>query len=169
MAAIDGIKHQLKDLYIEALSTIEEELSAFIERQVALKNLYSVALINELDKLIGELRTTENKVHISEFNKRISEVISKEPAPFIYERIGERYQHYLIDEFQDTSVMQFHNLIPLFTNSLSQGHFNMLVGDAKQAIYRFRGGEVEQFVVLPEIYKAINNPTVASSQSLLMR
>lgn len=166
MTAIDGIKHQLKDLYLEALSTIDEGLSTFIERQVALKKLYSVALINELDKLIGELRTTENKVHISEFNKRISEVISKEPAPFIYERIGERYQHYLIDEFQDTSVMQFHNLIPLFTNSLSQGHFNMLVGDAKQAIYRFRGGEVEQFVVLPEIYKAANNPTIASSQSL---
>ena len=164
LAAIDGIKEQLKSIYSRISSLIQGEYAFYLERELALKNLYSVALINELDKLIGDLRITDNKVHISEFNKRISEVISKEPAPFIYERIGERYQHYLVDEFQDTSVMQFHNLIPLFTNSLSQGHFNMLVGDAKQAIYRFRGGEVEQFVVLPEIYKADTNPTVASSQ-----
>ncbi len=168
-AAIDTIKGELESLYNQVKELIDSGYKPYKAREVQLKNLYAVALINELDKIIGELRTTENKVHISEFNKRISDVIAKEPAPFIYERIGERYHHYLIDEFQDTSVMQFHNLIPLFTNALSQGHFNMLVGDAKQAIYRFRGGEVEQFVALPKIYKSDQNPTVASSQALFDR
>lgn len=165
-AAIDSIKDQLKDLYNQANDQLSNSYPLFLENDIILDNLYSVALINELDKIIDDLRTTENKVHISEFNKRISNVIAKEPTPFIYERIGEKYHHYLIDEFQDTSVMQFHNLIPLFSNSLSQGYYNMLVGDAKQAIYRFRGGEVEQFVELPDIYKADQNPTVVSSQAL---
>jgi ATP-dependent exoDNAse (exonuclease V) beta subunit len=165
-AAIDDIKKELESLYNQAKKLIDNGYQSYRAREVQLKNLYAVALINELDKIIGELRITENKVHISEFNKRISDVIAKEPAPFIYERIGDRYHHYMVDEFQDTSIMQFHNLIPLFTNALSQGYFSMLVGDAKQAIYRFRGGEVEQFVALPRIYKSEENPTVASSQAL---
>ena len=56
----------------------------------------------------------------------------------------------MIDEFQDTSVMQWHNLLPLVHNSLSEGYQNLIVGDVKQSIYRWRGGEVEQFVQLPE-------------------
>jgi ATP-dependent exoDNAse (exonuclease V) beta subunit len=56
----------------------------------------------------------------------------------------------LIDEFQDTSVKQWHNLLPLVTNSLAMGKQNLIVGDAKQSIYRWRGGEVEQFLRLPE-------------------
>jgi ATP-dependent exoDNAse (exonuclease V) beta subunit len=165
-SAIEGISGQLKELHIKAQQLVDAYYAAFIVRDIALKNLYAVALINELDKIIGEIRQTENRVHISEFNKRISKVIATEPAPFIYERIGEKYKHYLIDEFQDTSVMQFHNLIPLFTNALGEGYFNMLVGDAKQSIYRFRGGEVEQFTALPKIYKSEENPSVASSQGL---
>jgi ATP-dependent exoDNAse (exonuclease V) beta subunit len=66
--------------------------------------------------------------------------------------LGERYKHFLIDEFQDTSVMQWRNLLPLIHNSLSQGFFNMIVGDTKQSIYRWRNGEVEQFAALPAIY-----------------
>jgi len=165
-AAIEGISGQLLDLHLKAQQLVDTYYATFIVRDIALKNLYAVSLINELDKIIGEIRKTENRVHISEFNKRISKVISSEPAPFIYERIGEKYKHYLIDEFQDTSVMQFHNLIPLFTNALGEGFFNMLVGDAKQSIYRFRGGEVEQFTALPKIYKSEENPSVASSQGL---
>ncbi|MBR9831151.1 UvrD-helicase domain-containing protein [bacterium] len=165
-AAIEGIKEQLIELHLKAQQLVDTYYATYIVRDIALKNLYAVALINELDKIIGDIRKTENRVHISEFNKRISAVIASEPAPFIYERIGEKYKHYLIDEFQDTSVMQFHNLIPLFTNALGEGFFNMLVGDAKQSIYRFRGGEVEQFTSLPKIYKAEENPSVASSQGL---
>jgi ATP-dependent helicase/nuclease subunit A len=61
-----------------------------------------------------------------------------EPVPFIYERLGEKFNHILIDEFQDTSVLQWHNLLPLVENSLSYGYFNLIVGDGKQAIYRWR-------------------------------
>ena len=91
---------------------------------------------------------------ISEFNSIISNEIKNQPVPFIYERIGERFHHYFIDEFQDTSELQWNNLIPLIDNTLST-EYNpnekgsaMIVGDAKQAIYRWRGGKAEQFLGL---------------------
>ena len=64
-------------------------------------------------------------------------------------RIGQRFQHYFIDEMQDTSVLQWQNLIPLIENALAQENSNLLlVGDGKQAIYRWRGGKAEQFIDL---------------------
>jgi ATP-dependent exoDNAse (exonuclease V) beta subunit len=89
-------------------------------------------------------------------------------VPFVYERIGEKYDHYLIDEFQDTSVLQWNNLLPLVHNTLSKGMFNMLVGDAKQAIYRFRSGDVEQFVELPEVHKKIFRYDEQDEKALLL-
>ena len=115
-----------------------------------MNNIFSIAVLNELSKELEQFKEENNVKHISEFNNAIAEIIRKEPTPFIYERLGERYHHFLIDEFQDTSVMQWHNLLPLVHNSLSEGYQNLIVGDAKQSIYRWRGGEVEQFVQLPE-------------------
>ena len=68
--------------------------------------------------------------------------------PFLYERLGTKYNHILIDEFQDTSRLQFANLLPLIENALGADHFNLAVGDGKQAIYRFRGGDMDQIVAL---------------------
>ena len=99
----------------------------------------------------------------------IAKIVMNEPIPFIYERLGEKYNNYLIDEFQDTSVLQFQNLLPLIDNSLASGNFTMLVGDGKQAIYRWRGGEVEQFAMLPEIFKHNDNELVLERQDALIR
>ena len=117
------------------------------------KDLYLYVLRNHIFELIREYITETSQVHISEFNKRISDILGDCSVPFIYERIGERYRHYFIDEFQDTSVLQWQNFLPLMENSLSFGNMNMIVGDAKQSIYRFRSGEVEQIINLPKIYK----------------
>ncbi len=117
------------------------------------KDLYLYVLRNHVFELIREYIAETSQVHISEFNKRISDILGDCSVPFIYERIGERYRHYFIDEFQDTSVLQWQNFLPLMENSLSFGNMNMIVGDAKQSIYRFRSGEVEQIINLPKIYK----------------
>ena len=116
------------------------------------KNLYLYVLRGTLLSIIREYAEETNRVHISEFNKRISDIIDDCSVPFIYERIGSRYKHFFIDEFQDTSRLQWFNFLPLLNNSLSEGYSNLLVGDAKQAIYRFRSGEVEQIIKLPEIH-----------------
>ena len=78
-----------------------------------LKNLIPLSVINEIQKELQLLKEEQNILLISEFNSIISNEIKDQPAPFIYERIGERYHNYFIDEFQDTSEMQWENLIPL--------------------------------------------------------
>lgn len=103
----------------------------------------------EIEAYIGE----EMVVHITEFNKRINDILGDFSVPFIYERLGEHFHHIFIDEFQDTSVLQWQNIIPLIDNNLSNKELNMVVGDGKQSIYRWRNGEVGQIASLPKIYK----------------
>ncbi|MCF6294712.1 MAG: UvrD-helicase domain-containing protein [Flavobacteriaceae bacterium] len=113
------------------------------------KNCTPLSVLNSIHKELESLKKERNVILISEFNSIISNAIKNQPVPFIYERIGEKFRHYFIDEFQDTSVMQWENLIPLLDNSLSSENGSvMLVGDAKQAIYRWRGGKAEQFIGL---------------------
>ncbi|MBI9036654.1 MAG: UvrD-helicase domain-containing protein [Bacteroidales bacterium] len=153
MAAIDSVKEQILSAFNDILDTLSEHFDNYKTYLILSKNIFPLALLNEIEKVFHELKSQNNIVHISEFNKRISEIVFNEPVPFIYERLGEKYRHFMIDEFQDTSVLQWQNLLPLIDNSLAEGNFNMLVGDGKQAIYRWRNGEVEQFAKLPEIYK----------------
>ncbi len=113
------------------------------------KNVTPLSVLNAINTELNHLKIDQNKMLISEFNSIISKEIKNQPTPFIYERIGEKFSHYFIDEFQDTSKMQWHNLIPLIDNALStEKGSTMLVGDAKQAIYRWRGGQAEQFINL---------------------
>lgn len=151
-AAIDKIADNLIEAYQQIQDEKEKHHSTYLLGQLVVKNLYAVSVLTEVEKILNEIKTESNTVHISEFNRLISGVVMYEPAPFIYERIGQRYQHYLVDEFQDTSVMQWLNLLPLLDEALAKKHFSMVVGDGKQAIYRWRGGRVEQFNRLPQIF-----------------
>lgn len=125
-------------------------------RTVLIKNLHGMALLNKMNELMSAYQQENEIVHLSEFNKQISNVVQEQPTPFIYERIGNRYRNYLIDEFQDTSRLQWHNLVPLIENGVSAGHTSLVVGDGKQAIYRFRQGDVDQFVALPHVDNPIH-------------
>ncbi|WP_242919171.1 UvrD-helicase domain-containing protein [Pontibacter liquoris] len=145
---IDHIKQQLTDLYFHIEEIKQEYAATSTLINAIVPHLYKVSVLNELEKCLQEIKLDKNTVHISEFNKRIIDIVLKEPVPFIYERLGEKYNHILIDEFQDTSVLQWNNLLPLVDNALASGHFSMVVGDAKQAIYRWRGGEMEQILHL---------------------
>ena len=146
-ANIKNISDELRANYFQ----MQDVISEFYLFKLLQENVYNLILIKEIDESIENIKEEGNILMISDFNKLISDKIKNQPAPFIYEKIGERYKNIMIDEFQDTSVMQWHNLLPLIDNSLSIGEKTLLVGDAKQAIYRFRGGKVEQFVMLPNI------------------
>ncbi|WP_298899547.1 exodeoxyribonuclease V subunit beta [uncultured Psychroserpens sp.] len=120
----------------------------------ALKNITPLSVLSAIGKTLQEIKNEDDLLLISEFNNLINNEIKEQPAPFIYERIGEKFKHYFIDEFQDTSGLQWNNLIPLVNNAVSGENLKgetgtaMLVGDAKQAIYRWRGGRAEQFIDL---------------------
>src|SRR5690606_5538995 len=130
----------------------------FFFRREYLKQLLSIitpmSLLSEVAAEIDNIKKDRSLVLISDFNPTIAAQVQGQPAPFIYERLGERYRNYFIDEFQDTSEMQWTNMIPLIDHALSEemqtGETAALtiVGDAKQSIYRFRGGKAEQFIGL---------------------
>ncbi|OMP32414.1 exodeoxyribonuclease V subunit beta [Mangrovimonas sp. DI 80] len=144
-ATIDAIQPQL----IEHYNNIK---NAFYQSRFAkaiYKNSTPLSVLNAIQHELTTIQKEQNKLLISEFNNIINNEIKGLPSPFIYERLGEKFRHYFIDEFQDTSALQWQNLIPLLNNTLaSESGTAMLVGDAKQAIYRWRGGEAEQFIDL---------------------
>ncbi|MFN2261655.1 MAG: UvrD-helicase domain-containing protein [Psychroflexus sp.] len=120
------------------------------------KNITQLSLVSAVKDEIENIKTERNILLISDFNKKISNEIKKQPAPFIFERLGEKFQHYFIDEFQDTSRRQWDNLIPLLENALASIFDDQnpgtltLVGDAKQSIYAWRGGDALQFIDLSD-------------------
>ncbi|VXB39478.1 ATP-dependent helicase [Flavobacterium sp. 9AF] len=125
-----------------------------------LQNINPLSLLNSINSEFKTIQEEQNILSIADFNKIIFNEIQNQPAPFIYERLGEKYRHFFIDEFQDTSVMQWQNLIPLIDNALSSEDNGvkgslMIVGDPKQSIYRWRGGKAEQFI---ELSKPDKNP-----------
>ncbi|MDP2424458.1 MAG: 3'-5' exonuclease, partial [Bacteroidales bacterium] len=165
---IEQIKPQLLHFYNEATSLLSSKLATYKLYKLLLKQLYATAVLAGIEKIVSEIKEEEKILPISEFNRIVSEVTMSEPVPFIYERIGTRFKHFMIDEFQDTSVLQWFNLLPLVDNSLASNYFNLVVGDGKQAIYRWRNGEVEQFINLPLLTR-LRSEIDAERQSTLER
>ena len=148
-ALIESLLPKIMDLLQAMYARLDKKLfyAAF------LKNVTPLSLLNTLQKKLKALQEAQNILSIAEFNKLIHDQIQHQPAPFIYEKLGEKYRHFFIDEFQDTSELQWKNLIPLIDNALAGEEFGvsgslLLVGDPKQSIYRWRGGKAEQFIAL---------------------
>ena len=147
------VKAQLKNFTTKQEKKSEEyiELQAKkTELEFFSKNLFQLALLFDLKTIMDEIKAQDNLFFLSETNALIADKISKDDdVPFIYEKIGNQYSYFFIDEFQDTSKLQWENLIPLIKNALSgTNRFNeqgqvFLFGDLKQAIYRFRNGDAD--------------------------
>ena len=156
---IDSIADELLAIYNQSKTLFEKENSNYLLNKLVLKNVIPLAVLNHINSELNTIKEDNNIRLNVEFNQLISNEIKNEPAPFIYERIGQKFQHYFVDEMQDTSFLQWENLIPLISNALSQEQTNlMLVGDGKQAIYRWRGGKAEQFIDLGKADKDGENP-----------
>ena len=149
---IATLDYQFRDLTIPFIKRYQSEITNYLFLKEQIKQLSFYVLRSkikaEIDDYIGE----EMVVHISEFNKRINDILGDFSVPFIYERLGEHFKHIFIDEFQDTSILQWQNILPLIDNNLANQHLNMIVGDGKQSIYRWRNGEVGQIVSLPLVF-----------------
>lgn len=160
---IEKIKPQL----IEAYISIKEHVGIFLLAKRTLKSLIPQSLLQLIEERLDTLQNKKEVRLLGEFNSKISKLVQDASAPFIYERLGERYQHYFLDEFQDTSQLQWSNLVPLISNALESESLSgeqgslLLVGDPKQAIYRWRGGDIQQFVSL---LNKIDNPFQVQAQ-----
>lgn len=120
--------------------------------ELRLQNFFPFAFFKLMQKQLTKSKIEDRTILVNDFNRMLADLIGKSEAPFIYDRIGQRFQHLLLDEFQDTSRLQWINLIPLVHNMLSEGNSSFVVGDPKQSIYRFKNGVAEQFLALPSIY-----------------
>ncbi len=151
---------------LSSLANVYQKISKRLFYRAFLKNITPLSLLNFLGIEMEAIQSEKNMLSISQFNAIIHEEIQHQPAPFIYERLGERYRHFFIDEFQDTSEMQWSNLVPLIDNALAgeeegiKGSL-MIVGDPKQSIYRWRGGKAEQFIALSKNDNPFSNPDKA--------
>ena len=95
---------------------------------------------------------------LSDASKLLNDIIKDNDASFIYEKAGSFYKYFMIDEFQDTSELQWNNFIPLIINGLSEGNYSLLVGDVKQSIYRWRNGDWK--ILASRIYSDLSNFSV---------
>ena len=158
---IDNLRPEIVTIFNETKNCVLQ--NQFLER--ILKNSTQMSLLKSLNDELDKLKKEKQLLLISDFNKLIFETIKDQPTPFIYERLGERYKDFFIDEFQDTSIMQWQNLLPLCDNAVSSINEQTnetgtvtIVGDAKQAIYRWRGGKAEQFMLLSNGTSPFSNP-----------
>lgn len=121
---------------------IADYQSEYNTARVLLKNMFSYGLLEELNKHLKNYRDEHNIMLISDNNLILKDILDEADAPFIFEKLGSYFKHIMIDEFQDTSNFQWSNLKPLVVNALSEDNNVLIVGDIKQSIYRFRGGNM---------------------------
>ena len=115
----------------------------FLSLEAAGKNLFVFGIFSELLKKLEQYREENNVLLLSDAVDILRGLTQSDDTPFVYEKTGTRYDTYLLDEFQDTSAFQWDCTAPLITDSLANGNDNLIVGDPKQAIYRWRGGDRE--------------------------
>lgn len=132
---------ELNNLLNEALNLWNSKGILYNTANVLYKNFMLFGLLSDISRNVQQIAADENILPISSSGYLLSQLIGNSDTPFIYEKTGVQYNHYMIDEFQDTSTGQWHNFRPLLLNSLAEGYINMVVGDVKQSIYRWRSGD----------------------------
>ena len=151
----------------EAIDFIEKNESDYLTAKATLKHLFTLGLMTDLSQRLQGYKKEEEVIMISDLPDFLSQLIDDTGSPFIYEKVGSRYSHFLIDEFQDTSDFQWKNFKPLLEESLSYGHENIIVGDAKQSIYGWRGGDPS--LLMSGVQKDIPIAQVDPSQGINYR
>ena len=118
-----------------------KEYDTYITAFIIRRQIYGLGIGDELRQEFSAIQKEKNIISIEDSNTLLKDIIDGSDAPFVYEKLGVRYSHFLLDEFQDTSTVQWENFRPLIHNSNSSGGKNLVVGDVKQSIYRWRGSD----------------------------
>ncbi|NQU52668.1 MAG: UvrD-helicase domain-containing protein, partial [Bacteroidetes bacterium] len=135
------VETKLQPLLNEILTFLENESQHYFTALAVLKQLRMLGILTDLKEEIKVLLQEKGVLQISDSNLLLSKIIGQTDSPFIYEKTGNHYNHFMLDEFQDTSTLQWNNFKPLLINSLAEGNKNLIVGDVKQSIYRWRNSD----------------------------
>ncbi len=133
----------LNEILVKVFDIVDKEFIIYNSVKYTDRFLYTLGILTDIARKISDYLDERNVFLISNAAYFLKEIIGDNDAPFIYEKTGNYFTHFMIDEFQDTSRMQWNNFKPLIENSLALNHQNLVVGDVKQSIYRFRNSDWE--------------------------
>jgi len=134
---------ELQRVFVEIYNSHLDLKTLENTHRILSRNYRGFALLRDLQSRVEEICREENSMLLSETKHAIAGFISESEAPFIYEKVGNYFDKFMIDEFQDTSAKEWNNFLPLLRNAISQSTDTsvLIVGDVKQSIYRWRGGD----------------------------
>jgi ATP-dependent helicase/nuclease subunit A len=138
---ISALNNGFGGIITEAVQYYNENYKTVNTASFILENIYTLGILTDILKHVHIITSAENRFLLSDTGELLYLIIGKDQTPFIYEKVGNVFENYMIDEFQDTSVIQWNNFRPLIENSMAEGHDNLVVGDVKQSIYRWRNSD----------------------------
>ncbi|MCH5327469.1 MAG: UvrD-helicase domain-containing protein [Coprobacter sp.] len=125
----------------EAVDLFSRRYPRYLAAVETSRDFYTLGILSDIDRNVKAYEQEHNLLLLSDTTELLHRIIDGSDTPFVYEKIGSRIDHLMIDEFQDTSSMQWDNFRPLFEESLDRGHRSFIVGDVKQSIYRWRNSD----------------------------
>lgn len=138
---VDLYHTKLLPLYQQLIDILDNDRIDYYTARAILKHLYAIGLIQDVAGQAEQTNRETGRLPLADINLLIHEVIDGQDTPFIYERLGQYFRHFMIDEFQDTSALQWQNFEPLIQEAESNNNDNLVVGDVKQSIYRWRNSD----------------------------
>lgn len=159
---VDLIQHTLFPLASDLYQFYTENKVLYNSSSEVLKRIYIIGILTRLNEEIKKYRDEHSVITLNDANRIVRSSVTSADAPLIFEKTGSFFQHYLIDEFQDTSTVQWENIRPLITEALASNKSALLVGDIKQSIYRWRGGNMDLLHSVAEKQILANRSTVNS-------
>lgn len=139
--ATDGLTQLTEQILMPLLNQLYNQQKVLNTIIAIRHNFYTLGILGDIWDRVKSYTRERNLFLIADSNRFLRGIIGGNQVPFIYERTGNRYSHIMLDEFQDTSLFQYDNFKPLIDNALGQGHNNLVVGDVKQSIYRWRNSD----------------------------
>lgn len=169
------LKGKDKEKYIERVKPVYRKLQNLIglyyAKRVFLEYNMNARVFKKYVQILRKVKKEERIRFVSDINREMEPILEKCEddafVPFLFYKIGGRFLYYLIDEFQDTSIKQWQSLLPLIKNSLSEGGELFYVGDPKQAIYQWRGGDVKLFNKVLNEFKSIEEDNIQQESSVI--
>ena len=138
---ISAVTGGLNDCLEKAIYNFDHGSQRYESAKQVMRFIYTFGILANITQKLQQYRDDNDLMLISDAAVFLREIVGDNDAPFVYEKIGNTFNHFLIDEFQDTSGFQWENFKPLVINSLAEGNMSLVVGDVKQSIYRWRGGD----------------------------
>jgi len=150
----EAIGAGLEESLREVVNYYDEHIVFYKTANIILSNIYILGILSDVLNQVHLITRDENIFLLSDAGELIYLITEKDQTPFIYEKVGNTFENFMIDEFQDTSIIQWKNFRQLIDNSMAQGFENLVVGDIKQSIYRWRNSD---WRTLRDLKKEVDN------------